>query len=453
MLCMLQAGWANLVFAGDGTHVVEMALPQPHALYTAHLAYALGMHYHLVPLRAVALHSAPRLHAPIAAVSRALRHALADHSLLRPNSSGFTSNSDEAVHGAQAAAAGGRVHDTPSSTDDDTPEHDVAANDQCGATGGGTTPMSIRAAREATGRTVEVVVARYAEPSPVWCAEVAARAAQSTNASVRCIVYNKGAPLSEQGRSGGTSDGVVRSEAAGSGGMIWRTLPNVGRESHTWLSHIVEEYESLAEWTVFMQADPSDHLLPGVGVEAYVDAARDAARHTFFPLSAACRADLLGLAFRTGFAPFAPFTGELIGPPPSHPSSWASINRKRLPILLQPLGLWSGDGESDDDLDAARGAADVPAFVNRSCVAFPYRRLDAGMRMLPTELHWISSRARDQRDGGLSRFWRAFLGGDPPSRLYHAQGVRSLSCCKPRSAPPNATTTHTVLDASSQTGL
>merc|ERR1719421_935351 len=36
------------------------------------------------------------------------------------------------------------------------------------------------------------------------------------------------------------------------------TLPNVGRESHTYLHHIVDNYENLAPWTVFTQAgEPS----------------------------------------------------------------------------------------------------------------------------------------------------------------------------------------------------
>ena len=32
------------------------------------------------------------------------------------------------------------------------------------------------------------------------------------------------------------------------------TLPNVGRESHTYLHHIISRYDSLADWTVFSQA-------------------------------------------------------------------------------------------------------------------------------------------------------------------------------------------------------
>ncbi len=36
-------------------------------------------------------------------------------------------------------------------------------------------------------------------------------------------------------------------------------LPNIGREAHTYLHHIVSQYDSLAEWTVFCQGKPFDH--------------------------------------------------------------------------------------------------------------------------------------------------------------------------------------------------
>ena len=34
----------------------------------------------------------------------------------------------------------------------------------------------------------------------------------------------------------------------------WEKLPNVGRESHTYLYHIINKYETLPEITVFIQA-------------------------------------------------------------------------------------------------------------------------------------------------------------------------------------------------------
>lgn len=37
-------------------------------------------------------------------------------------------------------------------------------------------------------------------------------------------------------------------------------LPNVGREAHAWLHHLVDRYNSLADWTVFAQGHPFDHV-------------------------------------------------------------------------------------------------------------------------------------------------------------------------------------------------
>jgi hypothetical protein len=56
-----------------------------------------------------------------------------------------------------------------------------------------------------------------------------------------------------------------------------RKLPNVGREGHTYLWHVVNNYDALADWTVFSQAqkpsfgyaqdvsgDSNGHLMAGV---------------------------------------------------------------------------------------------------------------------------------------------------------------------------------------------
>lgn len=37
-------------------------------------------------------------------------------------------------------------------------------------------------------------------------------------------------------------------------------LANVGREAHAWLHHLAERYHSLAEWTIFAQGHPFDHV-------------------------------------------------------------------------------------------------------------------------------------------------------------------------------------------------
>lgn len=36
-------------------------------------------------------------------------------------------------------------------------------------------------------------------------------------------------------------------------------LPNVGREAHTYLTHLTTRYDTLSEWTIFCQGKPFDH--------------------------------------------------------------------------------------------------------------------------------------------------------------------------------------------------
>jgi len=55
-----------------------------------------------------------------------------------------------------------------------------------------------------------------------------------------CTVYNKGA-----------NDCVTRHPIV--------VLPNVGREGHTYLHHIIENYDALDDYTIFLQGYPFDH--------------------------------------------------------------------------------------------------------------------------------------------------------------------------------------------------
>jgi hypothetical protein len=78
--------------------------------------------------------------------------------------------------------------------------------------------------------TIELVVARYREDLR-WLRRVPG--------NVCVTVYDKG----------GDASGAL-------------PLPNAGREAHTYLHHIVERYDDLAETTVFCQGKPFDHV-PG----------------------------------------------------------------------------------------------------------------------------------------------------------------------------------------------
>lgn len=76
--------------------------------------------------------------------------------------------------------------------------------------------------------SIELVVARYQEPLN-WLRKVPK--------AIRVTVYNK----HEQPEQSAVQ------------------LPNVGREAHTYLHHLVSRYDDLDEWTVFCQGKPFDH--------------------------------------------------------------------------------------------------------------------------------------------------------------------------------------------------
>ena len=101
---------------------------------------------------------------------------------------------------------------------------------------------------------LEVVVARYRE-DVAWTARL-------------------GLPVTIYDKSGAPGD---------------LALPNIGRESHTYLTHIVRRYDDLAAFTVFVQGAPFEHMAPGTTPEDFAGRIRQNAR--------------LGLAF-TGFAFF-----------------------------------------------------------------------------------------------------------------------------------------------------
>jgi len=75
---------------------------------------------------------------------------------------------------------------------------------------------------------MDIVIARYNEAIE-WIRQIPS--------PYKVYMYNKGVPL----------EGSIQ-------------LENIGRESHTYLTHIVRNYDQLAEFTIFTQANPFDHV-------------------------------------------------------------------------------------------------------------------------------------------------------------------------------------------------
>jgi hypothetical protein len=79
---------------------------------------------------------------------------------------------------------------------------------------------------------MDIVIARYNE-SLLWYSAVMV--------GPRKVVYNKG-------------EGELR------------PLPNIGREAHTYLHHILETFPEFPDWTFFTQGNPSDHCTSLAGI-------------------------------------------------------------------------------------------------------------------------------------------------------------------------------------------
>ena len=93
--------------------------------------------------------------------------------------------------------------------------------------------MSQKTVEQPAPNAPELVVARYQEDI-AWL--------RKRPGNLRVTVYDK-------------SDEAVTELA---GVTVW-PLPNVGREAHTYLHHIVSRYDTLADWTIFCQGKPFDH--------------------------------------------------------------------------------------------------------------------------------------------------------------------------------------------------
>lgn len=83
---------------------------------------------------------------------------------------------------------------------------------------------------------LELVIARYREDIS-WLAEL----------GLPCTVYNKG-PQPEPGSLPPNA--------------TLTPLPNLGREAHTFLTHIIARYDALPRHTAFLQGNPFAHLAP-----------------------------------------------------------------------------------------------------------------------------------------------------------------------------------------------
>ena len=114
----------------------------------------------------------------------------------------------------------------------------------------------------------EIVISRYNEP--------VGKCLGMVPEDVDIIIYDKGEPVAPQIRE--RAKRVVR-------------LPNTGREGHTYLWHIVENYDDLADVTFFSQGNCKPHL-KGKKIPYFFDfknVEEECARHAYLATTASSR--------------------------------------------------------------------------------------------------------------------------------------------------------------------
>jgi hypothetical protein len=110
-------------------------------------------------------------------------------------------------------------------------------------------------------RRFEAVLAHYWEPVGAVAAAVAAIRAAHADAHV--TIYAKGPPGGKMSNKGAQGASHEQLSALADELLL---LPNVGREGHSYLTHIVGRYHALAEMTLFIQAAPAADFVARLGL-------------------------------------------------------------------------------------------------------------------------------------------------------------------------------------------
>ena len=145
-------------------------------------------------------------------------------------------------------------------------------------------------------RNLQVVVVRHAEDIS-W---------SDSFSAVRTVYEKQGTEFPALSR---THPSAVAGPAAPEAASV--VLPNVGKEQHAYLAHIVRNYDSLADWTVFLHGKmptcgfflledthKGNHLLANVSVLDYLEAEGN----VFMPLTGRTAQNLKLSSFRSTFA-------------------------------------------------------------------------------------------------------------------------------------------------------
>ena len=175
-------------------------------------------------------------------------------------------------------------------------------------------------------------------------------------------------------------------------------LPNVGREQHGYLTHLVHNYDSLADWTVFMHGkmptcgyflvDPGqvgNHLLTNVSVLDYLLSEGD----LYMPLTGRANHDLTLSSVRSTFAD--------------------GLDRR--PRVSRPVTAYPTHGDQESDSEEGGGDHWLEWEVND----LPHYAKELTLKQGALRAHQMID---------FDAFFRRVVGRAPPAVLYFAQGAQ-----------------------------
>jgi hypothetical protein len=189
-------------------------------------------------------------------------------------------------------------------------------------------------------------------------------------------------------------------------GVNYRTLPNRGREGHTYAHHILG-HPHTAEYTAFLQATPYEHLFPGLSLDLYLKVNKS--MPYYYPISGQLllKNGLNLHRVRDGFKSIHPcHTGTL-----AKNVNWTKINRDREHELRFSQCCWG-----DETAFEWRGdnCASTVGFL-------PYGPWKCNF--VPLIMEWNAMQSMSVRDS-IHKTWKKIFGPayPMPDLLHYSLG-------------------------------
>jgi len=199
--------------------------------------------------------------------------------------------------------------------------------------------------------------------------------------------------------------------------VVSTSLVNAGREGHTFLYHILRHWETLAEYTVFLQDSPEEHFFPGLTVADYLSP------RIFFPLSAQLMfvGEMTLHRMRDGFEGIH----RCHSPRLVDKAYWTAQNQASKMTLSQPGGRWGNSTAYFPHLGEI-----VPGIIMHKARSYNCNKEVAFGGIGPWECNWVPmmfpwlrfSDASNSTVSDIAKGWSYIFETPLPDLLYYAVG-------------------------------